>query len=75
MIDFYKQKYLKYKLKYNKLKFQIGGNKNRIEADYLYDTEPCKAFQLYKMAIKDGDIESYYKLAKMYINGYIVKKD
>lgn len=75
MINTYKQKYLKYKVKYNKLKFQIGGNKNRIEADNIYDTEPCRAFQLYKMAIKEGDIESYYKLAKMYKNGYVVSKD
>jgi hypothetical protein len=75
MIDTYKQKYLKYKLKYNKLKFQIGGNKNRIEANNIYCTEPSRAFQLYKKAIEEGDIESYNKLAKMYEDGYGVEKN
>ncbi len=71
----YKQKYLKYKLKYNKLKFQTGGNKNRFEANDLYCTEPLKAFQLYKKAIDEGDIESYNRLAKMYEDGHGVEKN
>ena len=75
MINTYKQKYLKYKFKYNKLKFQIGGNKNRIEANNIYCTEPSRAFQLYKKAIEEGDIESYNKLAKMYEDGYGVEKN
>jgi hypothetical protein len=70
MINTYKQKYLKYKIKYNKLKFQIGGNKNRIEANSIYDTDPLKASRLYQQAIEEGDIESYHKLAKMYEKGH-----
>lgn len=75
MINTYKQKYLKYKFKYNKLKFQIGGNQNRIEANDLYCTNPLRAFQLYKKAIEEGDIESYNRLAKMYEDGYGVEKN
>jgi hypothetical protein len=75
MINTYKQKYLKYKLKYNKLKFQVGGNKNRIEANNIYVTDPCRAFLLYKKAIEEGDIISYDNLANMYENGIGVTQD
>ena len=40
MLNSYKDKYLKYKLKYNNLKFQIAGNKNLCDADEIYNTNP-----------------------------------
>lgn len=75
MINIYKHKYLKYKFKYNKLKFQLGGNINRIEADKIYDTDPSIAFQLYQKAAEEGDIKSYYILSEMYKKGHGVKEN
>ena len=75
MINIYKQKYLKYKFKYNKLKYQLGGNINRIAADKIYYTNPHAAFQLYKKAAEEGDIKSYYLLSKMYEKGHGIKEN
>ena len=75
MINIYKHKYLKYKFKYNKLKFQLGGNINRIEADKIYDTDPSIAFQLYQKAAEEGDIKSYYILSEMYKKGHGVEEN
>ena len=57
MINIYKQKYLKYKFKYSELKFQLGGNINRIAADKIYYTNPHAAFKLYIKAAEEGDIK------------------
>jgi hypothetical protein len=69
MINSYKNKYLKYKLKYNNVKFQIAGNKNRISGDESYNTDPIKAVEFYQKAVEEGDLEAHYKLGKMYENG------
>jgi len=74
MINFL-EKYKKYKLKYKKLKNQLGGNINRINADELYNSNPKKAFELYQLAMTQGDINSYYKVAQMYEEGIGVEKD
>ena len=49
MINFL-EKYKKYKLKYKKLKNQLGGNINRIKAESLYNSDPKKAFELYSVS-------------------------
>ena len=75
MINSYKDKYLKYKLKYNNLKFQIAGNKNRISGDEIYDTNPSLAAEFYQKAVDEDDLEAHFKLAKMYENGIGVNFD
>jgi TPR repeat protein len=74
MIKFF-EKYKKYKLKYKKLKNQLGGNINRIKAEELYRKNPKEAFELYQLAMTQGDIDSYYKVAQMYEKGKGVEKD
>jgi hypothetical protein len=71
MNNSFKDKYLKYKLKYNNLKFQIAGYKHRISGDENYESNPSLAAEFYQKAIDEdeNDLESYFKLGKMYENG------
>jgi TPR repeat protein len=70
------EKYKKYKLKYKKLKNHLGGNINRIKAEELYKSRKyTEAFKLYQFAMEQGDIDSYYKVVRMYEDGIGVEKD
>ena len=73
--EIFYNKYLKYKLKYNNLKFQIAGNKNLCDADEIYNTNPSLAAELYQKAVDEGDLDAHYKLGKMYENGIGVNFD
>ena len=69
MNNSYKQKYIKYKDKYQKLKFQLGGNTNTTEAIRMEKTDITRAVELYKIAVKECDSEAQYRLGNILLQG------
>jgi TPR repeat protein len=69
MNNSYKQKYIKYKNKYQNLKFQLGGNTNTTEAKLMEKTDIMRAVELYKIAVKECDSEAQYRLGNILLQG------